>query len=379
MTVTGQIDFFPVSIGSQHFQDVFVRMDGTGVTKFEPNGAGTVNCQYTAGPWETYALERNDDGTFSFRSLTFPNVFLRMDGNGVVAPTPNGGGTVNCQYTAGPWEKFNIAIVETSEAHGNIVTIESNQFSGVYLRLDGTGVTAPNPSGAGTVNCQYTAGPWEKFHLGLNLNAAIDKLGELYPKYDKSLDKYNELIIKNIIEGTTPTDTELVELEGMFDLEPETSTTPPPAPTSCQSAAASLFVDAFVTVIGIMGLRIPGKASIAERLALKVEIDGMHDLKETIENLKTATSNSQKAYQIFKLLGDVYNGNFFQILLSAVSSAITSTWDKIKFAITFVAQLIAWFATEGIALIAQLMLLVTDIAEVVEDAEKVKTSCFASA
>jgi len=301
-----------------------------------------------------------------------------MDGNGVTQPNPNGGGTVNCQYTAGPWEKYKIAIVETSEKDGNIVTIESNQFPGVFLRLDGNGVIEPNPNGAGTVNCQFNAGPWEKFHLGMHLNQAIDKLGDLYPKYDKSLDKYNELIIKNIIEGTTPTDLELAELEAMFDFDFGTSdTAPPPQPTPCQTAAAKLFVDSFVTVIGIMGLKIPGKASIAEKLALKIEIAGMRDLKETIHNLNNATTNSQKAYQIFKLLGDAYNSNFFHILLSAVSASLTSTWDKIKFAVTFVAQLIAWFATEGIALIAQIVLLITDIVEIVEDAGEVKSACFA--
>lgn len=374
MTVTGQIDFFPVSIGSQHFSNVFVRMDGTGVTEPTGPGGGVVNCQYTAGPWETFALERNDDGTFSFRSMAFPNVFLRMDGTGVVSPTGPGGGVVNCQYTAGPWEKFKISIVESSEANGNIVTIESNAFPNVFLRLDGTGVTKPTGPGGGVVNCQYTAGPWEKFHLGAHLNDAIDKLGELYPSYDKSLDKYNELIIKHIIEGTAPTDSEIMELEGIFDIDLASTND---TPSSCQSAAAHMIVDGFVTAIGLMGLKIPGKSTIAEKLALKIEVEGMNDFRETVYNFRNATSNSQKAYQFFKMLSDIYNGNFFQILLSSVSSAITSTWDKIKFAVTFVAQLIAWFATEGVAFIAQVVLLVSDLAELYEDAGNVKTCCYA--
>jgi hypothetical protein len=28
-----------------------------------------------------------------------------------------------------------------------------------------TGITRPDGAGAGTVNCQYGAGPWEKFRL----------------------------------------------------------------------------------------------------------------------------------------------------------------------------------------------------------------------
>jgi hypothetical protein len=353
-------------------------MDGTGVTEPTGPGGGVVNCQYTAGPWETFALERNDDGTFSFRSMAFPNVFLRMDGTGVVSPTGPGGGVVNCQYTAGPWEKFKISIVESSEANGNIVTIESNAFPNVFLRLDGTGVTKPTGPGGGVVNCQYTAGPWEKFHLGAHLNDAIDKLGELYPKYDKSLDKYNELIIQNIINGTTPSDDELIELQGMFDLDLDFDESAPPA-TSCQSAAAKTIVDTFVTVIGLMGLRISGGRAIARALARDVEVARLNDFQQTIQNFRDATTNSGRAYEVFKMLGDIYNSGLFQDLLPALSHSIDDFWKKLKFAVIFVAQLIAWFATEGVALLAQLVLLGNDLLELQEDAEKVSTACFTHA
>eukprot|EP00731_Ephydatia_muelleri_P029668 Em0021g191a len=48
---------------------------------------------------------------------------------------------------------------------GLVVTIESVQFPGVFLRMDGGSVTSFNGAGAGTVNCQYGAGPYEMFVL----------------------------------------------------------------------------------------------------------------------------------------------------------------------------------------------------------------------
>jgi phospholipase C len=84
-------------------------MDGNGVIQPVGPGGGTVNCQYTAGPWEQYAVTREPGGTYTFESKNFPNVFLRLDGSGVTQPVGPGGGTVNCQYTAGPWEQFILA------------------------------------------------------------------------------------------------------------------------------------------------------------------------------------------------------------------------------------------------------------------------------
>jgi hypothetical protein len=86
---------------------VFLRMDGVGVTAFSGAGAGTVNCQYGVGPWEEFRLERQStDGIFAIASMTFPGVYLRMDGQGVKQEVGARGGTVNCQYGVGPWEQF---------------------------------------------------------------------------------------------------------------------------------------------------------------------------------------------------------------------------------------------------------------------------------
>ena len=46
------------------------------------------------------------DPVAAIASVQFPNVHLRMDGRGLTSMTGPGGGTVNCQYGVGPWEKF---------------------------------------------------------------------------------------------------------------------------------------------------------------------------------------------------------------------------------------------------------------------------------
>ncbi|GGZ27515.1 hypothetical protein CP967_06300 [Streptomyces nitrosporeus] len=150
-----------VTIHSTFFRNIYLRMDGTGVTTSTDNGGGKVNCQYGPGPWTSYKVHPQADGSYGFESAAFPGVFLRMDGTGVPA-TMAGGGTVNCQYGIGPWEKFHAR----AQADGSF-SFESAAFPGVYLRLvTGSGVTSETGPG-GTVNCQVNAngGENEKFFL----------------------------------------------------------------------------------------------------------------------------------------------------------------------------------------------------------------------
>ncbi|WP_331768169.1 hypothetical protein [Embleya sp. NBC_00896] len=150
-----------ITIRSTFFQNIFLRMDGTGVTAFADNGGGKVNCQYGTGPWTTFKVHPETDGSYSFESAAFPNVFLRMDGTGVPA-NQAGGGTVNCQYGSLPWEKFNAR----AQADGSF-SFESVAFPGTFLRLvTDSGVTSATGPG-GTVNGQVNAngGGHEKFIL----------------------------------------------------------------------------------------------------------------------------------------------------------------------------------------------------------------------
>jgi phospholipase C len=149
-----------VGIQSVKFPNVFLRLDGRGITQPVPSGAGVVNAQYTQGPWETFVLEQHGDGTISFASVAFPGVYLRLDGTGVTQRVPGGGGVANAQFGVGATEKF-----QPEPQDDGSVAFLSALFPVVYLRLDGTGVTQPTNDGGGVANAQYTAGDLEMFKI----------------------------------------------------------------------------------------------------------------------------------------------------------------------------------------------------------------------
>ncbi len=160
LTQLGQL---PITIMSNFYPNIFLRMDGTGVTAASTPG-GTVNCEYNADAKATFIVHPQANGSYAFESTAFPGVYLRMDGTGVPT-TMAGGGTVNCS--------FGIADAkETFIAHANAdgsFSFESGAFPGIFLRMvTGSGVTTATGPG-GTVNCQINAsgGANESFFLNI--------------------------------------------------------------------------------------------------------------------------------------------------------------------------------------------------------------------
>jgi len=94
--------------------------------------------------------------TRAIQSAEFAGKYLRMDGKGKF--TRDGGGIVNCQNRVGSLEKF---ILEPQP--DGTFAIASARFPGKYLRMDGRGKFTRD--GGGIVNCQNRVGSLEKFIL----------------------------------------------------------------------------------------------------------------------------------------------------------------------------------------------------------------------
>ena len=165
-----------VAIQSVAYPGVYLRLDGREVTQPVGPGAGVVNCQFGVGAWEKFRMEPQPDGTVAFASAAFPGVYLRMDGRDVKERMDNGGGIVNCQSGAGPWEKFVVRPALTEQ-----ITLSCPTFPGVYLRMDGSGLTQPLDAGGGTVNCQYGAHSWEQLQIVPQPNGTLGIASLAFP------------------------------------------------------------------------------------------------------------------------------------------------------------------------------------------------------
>ena len=152
-----------VTIRSQAYPEVYMRCDGEDVKK-SPSGGGTVNCQYPpVEPDEWFYIypvkmkpSLAPDGKYvvHLESASWNNVFIRMNGSGMSSSSPSGGGQVNCQYGAFSYERFYLRKEE-----GGTFSFQSFKFPHCFLRLAGADVTEHKEKGGGKVNCQYQNDP----------------------------------------------------------------------------------------------------------------------------------------------------------------------------------------------------------------------------
>jgi uncharacterized protein YodC (DUF2158 family) len=159
-----------IFIRSAAFPHVHLRMDRTGVTGFNSNGSGMVNCQYYADAgtepantsFEAFdlvivpALGQPNGVAFAFRStVAGESVFLRMDG---------GTGTVNCQYYSqgsqpeaveGNDEVFQIVPIPGSPVFA--IQSANPDSPNAYLSMDGSKMDEWLGRGGGKVSRQSFA------------------------------------------------------------------------------------------------------------------------------------------------------------------------------------------------------------------------------
>lgn len=164
-------------IESVNFPGIMVRMAGESPPHQEGPGFGTVNCQAPASsqdgnPWEQFKIHYLDtptSHTVAFESVAFPGNYLRMAGENSPSQSGPGFGALNCQASIGPWEQFLIDFLPPTPGAapppGDHAAIQSAAFAFNYLRLDSGGNTSFSTPGFGTVNCQTSIGPWEKFYI----------------------------------------------------------------------------------------------------------------------------------------------------------------------------------------------------------------------
>ncbi|KAE8379598.1 hypothetical protein BDV26DRAFT_291194 [Aspergillus bertholletiae] len=99
----------------------------------------------------------------SIESKQFPGSYLRIDGRGFTESSGPGGGIVNVQTRVGTYE----TLIIVNHPEDNTFSILSAEFPNVYLRMDGRNVKSGEkyPSGTGVVNCQVGSRSYEKFRL----------------------------------------------------------------------------------------------------------------------------------------------------------------------------------------------------------------------
>jgi hypothetical protein len=144
--------------------------------------------------------------------------------------------------------------------------------------------------------------------------------------------------------------------------------------SACITAIARVVADAIGIVFGLAGLSDSVCRAVAGDLMDDLGEAGARSLVDIIGQIKDASSTLDKAKGIWSLVKGIYNIVGAKAIWKAIKDSM-SWYDWALTGTVAVAQLTIWFASDGLALVGEIVLEATAIAYTVEDAVQVANCC----
>lgn len=150
--------------------------------------------------------------------------------------------------------------------------------------------------------------------------------------------------------------------------------------TPCARCVAFVLVDIFFLVLGLFGIRSGSKElkkKTAEKIAKKFTMKRLKYLGNLFPKLYKAIKAGEvkeAAFCIWKIFESGLAAGEFVIALKATVAKM-KPWEKVKLIAVILAQAATWVASDGIAFIAEIALLVLGAVELAEDINSAINTC----
>lgn len=213
------------------------------------------------------------------------------------------------------------------------------------------------------------------------ITEALDTLGKWFPEEAPKLVKYREAVVDHIFRGTDPAPgsplASLTHEHAPEAAAPDAAELAAAVPglSPCTEACLMATTQAVLFVFGLVGLHVSNQERIARALLRELGQETLRGFDRAILAIKEADGAMAKAKALFKFLGQVWKAGGFKAAFKAAKSEM-SWWDWTKTAITAVAQITAWFASDGAAFIAEAVLNIMSAVQLIEACNKVAKECF---
>lgn len=144
--------------------------------------------------------------------------------------------------------------------------------------------------------------------------------------------------------------------------------------TDCQLAIGYVIFDCVSLAIGAVGLRASLNAQSARAMAAAAG-PVLSQIEIIIAQIGApGATKMQQAYGVFQILKTIYNGGSFSAVFSAFTSTLT-WWQAILYGATGLATIVAALATDGLALAAEIVVLLATFGFLATDAYAAVQAC----
>jgi hypothetical protein len=208
-----------------------------------------------------------------------------------------------------------------------------------------------------------------------DLNASIDVLREWFPEISTQLEDNRTTIVKHLLPPPGLLMAGEPKLVGTFALLPDRPLLKGSLQemTPCILGIATCVVDAVLLTLSIAGLHGANKEMVARSATASIT-PYIKQYRMQFIKFKDAKGVWKKAFRLFSIIGAFNKATGFKSIIKEIFSTM-SLWDWLKTGILFVAQITAWFATEGVAFVAKLALTLMSAEGFIEDAVKAVICC----
>ena len=204
---------------------------------------------------------------------------------------------------------------------------------------------------------------------------AVDTLGKWFPEEAPKLAKYREAIIDHVVRKSEPAADSALATMKYSETRPEAAMLVGlPKLTPCEEACGKVVVDVVFFVFGLVGLHVSNEERITRAIIRELGGDTLRGFSRAIHAFSDADGAKNKAIALFKLFGQIFNAGGFKDALKVIKDEM-SWWDWIKTGLIAAAQITAWFATDGVAFIAEVALNIMSAEQLIEDSVKAVKDC----
>lgn len=216
-----------------------------------------------------------------------------------------------------------------------------------------------------------------------NISFAFDKVFEDFPdethQYLNAPERtcvgsVKEAIVTHLVKGTTPDAETLKHIQGIPNISASKSKTGNNT-SSCEDNWELFLVDVVLFVFSVAGLK--SKLNSESRAALAAQF-GETDLlgleAAWFRVIDKNASSFAKAKAVFGFVGGCTNLISLKDILHSIEEDLT-TWEAIEDLITVIFQLIAWFGSDWVAAVGEILLTVESLYNSLSSLDKAESCC----
>lgn len=192
-----------------------------------------------------------------------------------------------------------------------------------------------------------------------NVRQALNTLSDWFPEEAEDISLYKKELIDLIVSGEEPRmNSKLGRMVyRRLPVTPASRRTEEPLFTPCETAIAGAVVSAGIFVVSVVGLKVTYNTNIARAMERQMGKQVLNGFRTMLKEFMDSENKFQAASRLFKIAGSIWQGSGFKVIFEAWKKE-AKWYDFVLAGVTLIAQLTIWFASDGVAFVAEVALVI---------------------